>query len=315
MQDGLVSRTDFTQDGLYSLDLFHNHLMRRIHDMQQQVGLHDLLEGGLERFDKVMRQLTDETDCIRHERGLVVGQLDLPGRGIQRGEKLVVHLHLRASEGVQQGGLARIRISHQRDQCPSVAPTPAPLFGSMLDDVFQRLADAMHPVLDAAAVQFQLLLARTAQADTALLSLKVRPHSAQPRQQVMKLGKFDLEATFLRARMLGEDVENELCAINDLRAEHRAQITALRGRQLIVKDHRADIIFFHAASQFFRFAFADEGTGIQGCLLADDAVCHIRAGRLRKQREFVERIVDKPFLLPAKLHAYQQHPFLIRIRS
>ena len=45
---------------------------------------------------------------------------------------------------------------------------------------------------------------------------KVRPHPLQPRQRVFELGQFDRQPGLVRLRAAGEDVEDQLGAVEHL---------------------------------------------------------------------------------------------------
>ena len=77
--------------------------------------------------------------------------------------------------------------------------------------------------MDVAAVRFQLRLTRALGADGALaagarLALQVRPHTDKPGQQVLILGQLHLQAPLLGLGSLGENVQNQSAAVNDLHA-------------------------------------------------------------------------------------------------
>ena len=58
------------------------------------------------------------------------------------------------------------------------------------------------------------------------------PHEA--REEVGELGQLDLELALHGARALGEDVEDERGAVDDLEAERAAEVALLDGRERIV---------------------------------------------------------------------------------
>ena len=80
-----------------------------------------------------------------------------------------------------------------------------------------QVADA---VADEPAVAFELRFARAAQADAAaLLARQVGPHLLQARQRVFELREFDLQPRLGRLGAGGEDVEDQLAAVEHLDAD------------------------------------------------------------------------------------------------
>ena len=69
------------------------------------------------------------------------------------------------------------------------------------------------------------------------------PAPDQPRQQVLQLRQLHLQLAFPRARAPGEDVEDELRAIDDLAADRLFDVPQLRRRQLVVEDDDVDVGF------------------------------------------------------------------------
>ena len=67
------------------------------------------------------------------------------------------------------------------------------------------------------------------------LAHEVAPHTGQPRQQVLVLRELDLELALARARPLGEDVEDEAGAVEDLDAQLLREHPQLRGRELVIE--------------------------------------------------------------------------------
>src|SRR5262245_9017966 len=81
---------------------------------------------------------------------------------------------------------------------------------------FEIVLDLLDTAGDAAAVGFELGFAGTAGADSAAEARHLDAASGEPRQAVIQLREFDLQAAFASAGTRREDVENELCAVDDL---------------------------------------------------------------------------------------------------
>ena len=134
--------------------------------MQEQVGLLNLFERGLEGGHQVSGQLLDEPDGVGEEHLPAVGQVDQARRWIERHEQGIFYLHLGAGQRVQQGRLAAVGVADDGDHrvgasLPALA-TQRPLLADLLD-VAVELTDA---VADTPPVAFQFLFAGTTGADT-----------------------------------------------------------------------------------------------------------------------------------------------------
>ena len=100
------------------------------------------------------------------------------------------------------------------------------LAGLHLGELALQVADA---VADEPAVAFELRFARAAQADAAaLLPRQVGPHLLEPRQRVFELREFDLQPRLGRRRAGGEDVEDQLAAVEHLDARAPFEVARLR---------------------------------------------------------------------------------------
>ena len=93
--------------------------------------------------------------------------------------------------------------------------------------------DALQPPLEQgdaaareAAVGLELRLARAARADAAAEPLEVLPEAAHPRQVVLELRELDLELALGADGVLGEDVEDQLRAVDHARCRARPRGTA-----------------------------------------------------------------------------------------
>ncbi len=72
----------------------------RVNDMQQQIGILQLLQCGFKRLHQMMGQLGDEADGIRQQYIHGIGHGQLPGRGIQCVKQPVVGRNPRAGQAI-----------------------------------------------------------------------------------------------------------------------------------------------------------------------------------------------------------------------
>src|ERR1039457_7193623 len=175
---------------------------------------------------------------------------------------------------------------------------------------FEVTRDVGNAILHPAAVGFQLRFTFTAaHADAALLPRQVAPETRQARQQMLELSQLDLELALAGAGALGENVENERGAVEDLAIEGPLQIATLGRGKLVIKDDGIDIRLVANPGEFLRLAFADVGgRARRGQLL--DAVADDFAARGGGQlRKLLQRIAQVATLPGFEFYSYEEDPF------
>ncbi len=226
-----VLRADLREHALDFLDAPVALGIGAIHDMQEQIRVARLGQRRLERCDEIVRQVADESDRIgEHERPAIQAVDAAQGR-IKRGEQLVRRVHAGTGQRIEQGGFARVRVTDQRDQRQRVALARAPRGAALRFDFFQALTELFDARGEQAAVEFELGFARTAQADrAAALALQMGPAAHQARGHVLELREFDLQFALVRARALGEDVEDQSGAIDHAALRELFEVAFLHRR-------------------------------------------------------------------------------------
>ena len=219
-------RAQVLQRLVHGLHLIAAVVSRGVEHVQQEVGFLHFFEGRPESRHQVGGELLDETDGVGEEHLTPVGQPDQASGGIEGDEQGVLDLDLRLGQGVQQGRLPAVRVTHngnhRKGNPPATFAPQSPLFADLLD-VFLELADT---VADAPAIAFQFLLARAARSNAGAQAGQVAA-ADKPRQQMMQLRRLDLEAALLGARALRKNVEDQLGAIDHLHLEGALEIALL----------------------------------------------------------------------------------------
>ena len=235
------------------------------------------------------------------------------------------------AERVEERRFAGVGIADQRDRAKwnSIARiTPQ---RTLLTHFVDRLFNFRNPIANTATVGFEFLFARSPNSDAACaaarattsaataLAAKARHRcalSSQARQHVIELREFDLKLPFAAARVLRENIENELRAIDDAALGDLFYVSLLRGREVAVENDEARFVRGRFGADFIEFAAADEGGGI-------GRVAHLmnRGGDLGARAagqldEFVERILPQfgkhvrgDALRALECHADQQNAF------
>src|SRR6185503_19291358 len=105
-----------------------------------------------------------------------------------------------------------------------------------------------------AAVGLDLLFARAPHADAGaaaglLLGGDVGAELRDAGQRILELRELDLQLRLVRARVGGEDVEDELGAVDDLAPDVLLEVGDLAGGELVVEDDGIDVVVGGAAGE------------------------------------------------------------------
>ena len=229
--------------------------------MEHELGRERFLEGGRKSLDEVVRQPSDESDGVGDEIAAAL-VLEGPGRRVERLEEPVVHRDLGIGQGVQQRRLPDVGVPGERDR-RGLRPHAFP--SACLTLTAQALQTALKdrdPAPRQPAVGLELGLTGAARAEAAPEALEVLPHAPHARQVVLELGELDLKLALGAHRMLGEDVEDQLCPVDDTRLERVLQQPLLRGADLPVDDQRLGTGLAKGVFQLLELPLSDVGAAI-----------------------------------------------------
>ena len=165
----------------------------------------------------------------------------------------------------------------------------------MLLDLAAQLGDAG---VDPAAVELDLRLTGAARADalaaggpaTGLARHRLTP-AAQARQEVLQLGQLDLGLALPALRVLGEDVEDQGGAVDDLDLDDVLEGAALARGELAVADDGVGALGDDDVAQLDGLALAEVGGRVGVGPALDDAVEHLGAGGLGERGELAHRVL------------------------
>ena len=265
--------------------------------MQQQIGGADFLERGLEGFDQHVGQAMDKADRVGQHHRHLAGQPQAPDGRVERRERTVGGFDAGLRKRVHQGRFPRVGIADQRHgRIGNLEPAPA-LDRARALDFAEALAQTGEPLAHAAAVDFELGFAGAADADTAArgaaaagLARKMGPLARQARLQIAQLRDLDLELALQRARALGEDVEDELAAIDHAQLEFLFQVARLRGAERVVEDRQRGAALAREVAHLLDLAAPDKGARVGMLEFLADGGGDPRAGAFGQRVEFAERV-------------------------
>ena len=166
---------NFFQNPLHLFNLKRKIRVRCIYHVQQQIGIHRLLQSRLKGIYQAMRQVPYEAYRIRQRhRTRCRTQIQLPGGGVQGSKQLVCGIGTRFDQCVEQGGLARIRVADDGDVEGIAALALASLGAPLEFHFFKTLFGALDVFPNHSPVQLDLGFAwPTPCTDTATLALQV----------------------------------------------------------------------------------------------------------------------------------------------
>ena len=154
---------------------------------------------------------------------------------------------------------------------------------------FEPLLEQLDAHPEHAAVGFELLFPRTAQADTALLAFEVGPTAHEAGREVFELSEFDLQLAFVAARALREDVENQAVAVDDPAVQRFFKIAVgWPADNSWLKRIRSALSRVAQRGDLFGFSAADEQRGIGSPPSGLHTGEHLSPRALRQKGDFGE---------------------------
>ena len=210
--------------------------VRRIKHQQYQIGRRDFLKGGPEGRGKRFRQIPYEPYCIRHDHFALLRKSYPPGNRVQRREQLIARRDRAIGQVVEQGRLARIRVSDDgNDRDIAIGPslstqTSAPA------QFFDFALELRNARTRATLVNLQFRLTWPPASDAPGQPRHRSMLSTQSRQQVAQLGQFNLQLGLTFLGPLRENIQNHLGAIQDFDIAKLRNVLDLRRSQVTIEE-------------------------------------------------------------------------------
>ena len=271
--------------------------------MEEEGGGGDLFEGGPEGLDQVRRQVVDETHGVREQDFPLHRHPEAAARRFQGLEHPLPGGDPAAGQPVQQGGLAGVRVTHQRDHRQ---PPGVPALAAEFTDARHPLQVALQPadaLPGAAAVHFQAGLAGAAAADAAAQPGERGVPLGQPGQPVAQLRQFHLQPPFPALGATGEDIEDELGPVEHLEVGGGGDVAPLGGGEVRGEEQRVGAPVEGANDERFQFPAAEKRPRVGAGAALDHPVHHLQAGVPGQLGEFRQRFFERD----RPLHRAHQH--------
>ena len=260
-----------------------------------------------------MREALHEADGVGDEHRLAAGEPQPPGRGIEGGEEAVLDEHVGVGDPVQQRRLAGVGVPDERDGRDRAATATLALRGAVLGQAVEIALEPRDAREDPPAVDLELGLAGTAGTDesaacaaTCTLLAELLALPAQAGESVAQLRELDLHHAFLAACVLGEDVEDQRDAIDDVDLEQALEVALLRGRELVVEDDEVDVERVGELLQLLGLAGTDVGRGVGRVAPLQHELDGLGARGVGEARELLERRLGGFDVARADARAHEQ---------
>ena len=176
---------------------------------------------------------------------------------------------------------------------------------------FEPPAKQRRPSPREPAVRLELRLAGAPRADAAAEPLEVLPHAAHAREVVLELRELDLELSLGRHRVLREDVEDQLGAVDDARLQRVFEHPLLRRGELVVDEQHLRPRPLVLALQLLELALADVRAAVRLRAVLHEPVDRLDARGPRELGELGELVLG----VGARAEAPRRRtPALLRLR-
>jgi hypothetical protein len=238
-------------------------------DVEENLGALHLFEGGAEAGDEGMGKVADEADRIGEQDLAARGKLELAELGVEGSEHAGGLEHAGLGESVEEGALSGVGVADEGDYRDGDCFAALALLMADATDAFELGLDVVEAEVDLAAVGLKLGLSRAAGSDAAAKLGHGAASTSEAGELVFELGEFYLKLAFAGLGVAGEDVKDELGAVDDVAGETGFDVAELRGRQVVVEEDERGVGGGDDRNDLFELALADEAGGI-GLLAALD---------------------------------------------
>ena len=122
-----------------------------------------------------------------------------------------------------------------------------------------------------------------------------------------------MQLAFVAARPLGEDIENQLAAVDDANFEGIFQIALLRRRQILVDDHQVGVMLVKPGVNFVDLAAPDQSRRRDAAHLLRIFMHHQGAGGLGKPFKFFQTVIERHLVVARRQIDADQNGLLLRL--
>jgi hypothetical protein len=136
---------------------------------------------------------------------------------------------------------------------------------------------------------------------------EVRPEPREAGQLIFQLGELHLEPAIVRARVLGEDVQDQPASVDHLDREEPLEGLLLTRRQLVVSNEQVESRLRLRGHQLLRLALADVPVLVEVAAVLPFRSDDRGSGRLGERDELRERVLGVPAGVVASVDGDEEH--------
>ncbi len=231
---------------------------------------------------------------------------------VERREEAVLGELLRGGEAVEEGRLAGVRVADEGDG-RDVAQVPAADVAARLD-LLEVFLEGRDPPADLPLVELELLLAAArAEGASAPLLREAGLRAGEARQEVLEAGELDLRHRLAAPGARGEDGEDDVRAVEDLRRQLLLEVAGLRGGELVVEDDHARLHRLRGLDELLQLPLADVGRRVGRRALLEGAGDDDASRRVDETLQLVEVVLGLG--AAERLPVNPDEDRLVRLRS
>ena len=162
----------------------------------------------------------------------------------------------------------------------------AALRGMLGTNLHQLFLQYLDPFSKQATVGFQLGFARAAHADTAALTLQVRPSANKAGRKMLELRQFDLQFADVTARALGKNIKDQAGAINHPAIQLSLQIAFLDRAKGMVEQNQRGFVIRYGLGNLIDLALAGKQRSVGSLTTAAYYSCNGNTAAACQQLQF-----------------------------
>src|SRR5690606_11533093 len=132
--------------------------------------------------------------------------------------------------------------------------------------------------------------------------------SRQPGQQVAQLRQFHLQLALAGPCPLGEDIQDQLGAVQHTGVEGLLQVAGLGGAEVVVENDQVSAGFGHLPRQFLQLAAADEIRRVRAAAPLGDDAYRLGPGGADQFLQFQAAVLQRPVARPLEVDDHQKRP-------
>ena len=284
--EGFGAETELFDDGFDGGDLGMNLRIGRVDDVEQDVGIVELFERRFEGGDEIFWEVADEADGIGEDDFFELWEAQTAARRVERGKELIFGIDAGVCQDVEKRRFSGVCVADEAENGDVLSVALLALKFAACFAVFELALQGLHAFAGFSAVHFEFRFARPAAADAAREAAHGGVFVDEFGEIVFELGEFDLELSVDGFCALGEDVEDELRAIEDFVRERLGDDARLRRGEFAIEDDEFGVIVEGMKLDLLQFPRTDEAFGVGRFSALFDDAHDVDAGRSAQFEHF-----------------------------